>query len=198
MLFGSFVLAIFLIFVFALGKLINVVKNARFTRAWAPLIPILQGKVTGDGGGAATSWLTGTYRGRPVRASMTPNRNQYQGETGHYYNYFDVALLDVPGSGSWSVEYRTGVWGLVQEGWHIEAKDAALKSRLERSDLLSLLTRFGAPTVRYEARSGALLYSEDVTPLWIPLPERFQQELELLLELAALNAEVNPPSAARL
>jgi hypothetical protein len=49
--------------------------------------------------------------------------------------------------------------------------------------------------MQQEAPPGDMLFgSADVTPLWIPLPERFQEELELLLRLAQLNAEVNPPS----
>lgn len=71
MLFGTAVLAVFLVFVFILGKLIYTFKASRFTKAWGPLIPIIQGTVANDGGGAATSWLTGTYRGKKVQASMT-------------------------------------------------------------------------------------------------------------------------------
>jgi hypothetical protein len=120
MLFGSVVLAIFLVFVFALGWLINKFKNRRFTRAWTPLVPLIQGTVHEDGGGGG--FLSGTYRGHKVRAT----------------------------------------------------------------------TRFGQPEVSYQARGKTLLYSEDVTPNWIPAPERFQEELELLLALARINAEVNP------
>lgn len=81
MLFGSFVLVIFLIFVFAAGFLLNRFKNRRFHQAWLPLVPLLNGKIIDDGGGAATSWLSGTYRGQPVRAAMIPNRTYSNGST---------------------------------------------------------------------------------------------------------------------
>ena len=191
MLFGSIVLVIFLVFVFALGFLLNRFKNRRFTQAWRPLVPLINGKVIEDGGGAATSWLTGTYRGQPVRASMTPNRNRYSGESGHRYNYFDIALLDVPGRQDWSVEHKTPILGFGQTGWQIDTDDAALKDRLNASGVVDEIARMGPEEVRYQARAKTLLFSEDVTPQWIPTPERFQEELEMLLRLARVNGEVN-------
>ena len=50
----------------------------------------------------------------------------------------------------------------------------------------------GPEEIRYQARTKTLLFSEDVTPQWIPTPARFQEELELLLRLAKVNGEVNP------
>lgn len=191
MLFGAFVLAIFLVFVFTLGFLINRFKNRRFTYAWRPLVSLINGKVVEDGGGAATSWLTGTYRGQRVRASMTPNRNRYSTESGSYYNYFDITLLDVPGRQDWSIEYKTPILGFGQTGWQIDTKDAALRDRLHASGVIDEIALMGPEEVRFQARAKTLLYSEDVTPLWVPAPERFQEELEFLLRLARVNAEVN-------
>jgi hypothetical protein len=191
MLFGAFVLAIFLVFVFGLGFLLNRFKNRRFHQAWAPLIPLLNGRVFDDGGGAATSWLSGTYRGQPVRASMIPNRNRYSGESGPRYNYFDIALLEVPGRQDWRIEYKTPVLGFRQTGWQIETDDAALKERLQASEVINEIARMGPEEIKYQVRAKTLLYSEDVTPLWVPAPGRFQEELELLLLLARVNAEVN-------
>ena len=191
MLFGSIVLIIFLVFVFGLGFLINRFKNRRFTRAWKPLVHLINGKVIEDGGGAATSWLTGTYRGQPVRASMIPNRNRYSGESGPKYNYFDIALLEVPGRQDWRIEYKTPILGFGQTGWQIDTKDAALRDRLQASGVIDEIARMGPEEIRYQARAKTLLCSEDVTPLWVPAPARFQEELELLLLLARVNAEVN-------
>jgi hypothetical protein len=191
MLFGSVVLFIFLIFVFALGFLLNRFKNRRFHRAWAPLVPLLNGKITDDGGGAATSWLSGAYRGQPVRASMIPNRNRYSGESGSRYNHFEIALLEVPGRQDWSIEYKTPILGFGQTGWQIDTDDAALRDRLHASGVINEIARMGPEEIRYQARAKTLLYSEDVTPLWVPAPGRFQEELELLVLLARVNAEVN-------
>jgi hypothetical protein len=58
--------------------------------------------------------------------------------------------------------------------------------------VINEIARMGPEEVRYQARAKTLLYSEDVTPLWVPAPGRFQEELELLLRLARVNGEVNP------
>lgn len=191
MLFGSVVLAIFLVFVFLLGMFISRFKNARFAKAWTPLMPMIDGKPVGDGGGAATSWLTGSYRGRRVVASMVPDRNRYSGESGHRYNYFEVALLDVPGRQDWKIEYQTAILGFGQTGWRVVTQDKALEDRLNASGILATIGNSGAEEVLYSAREKKLIFAEDVTPRWIPTPERFQQELELLLALGKVNEEVN-------
>lgn len=192
MLFGVIVTIIFLVFVFALGFLITSFKNRRFTKAWAPLIPMIGGKVIADGGGAASSWLTGTYRGQPVVATMVPNRNRFSGETGHDYNSFDVGLREVTGKQDWSVEYKTAILGFGQDGWQIKTDDPALRQRLQAAGLLDLVTAMGIETLKFTARNRRLELHEDAGPVWIPSPERFQQELEFLLTVARINAEVNP------
>lgn len=189
--FGSIVLAIFLVFVFALGKVIYEVKNWRFTRAWGALVPIVSGKVAGDGGGGATSWLTGTFRGRRMQATMTPGRNRYSDESGFRYNHFDVALLDVPGRQSWTLSCETSILGFGQDGWVIKTEDKALESSLNSLDLVSLVAPFGSPTIEYSRQSKTLRLSEDCGPVWVPMPERFVAELELLLKLAEVTAAAN-------
>ncbi|HRO24233.1 MAG TPA: hypothetical protein PLR07_08070 [Promineifilum sp.] len=59
MVFGAIGLIIFLALIFVAGALLYKLVNARFNRAWGPLMPLI--KVVGDGGGGATSWLVGTY-----------------------------------------------------------------------------------------------------------------------------------------
>ncbi len=189
--FGCIVLAIFLVFVFALGKVIYEVKNRRFTRAWGPLVALVKGKVTGDAGGGATSWLTGTFRGRRVQATMTPDRNRYSGESGSRYNDFNVALLDVPGREDWALSYETSILGFGQTGWVIRTEDKALESNLNRLGLVALVAPFGSPAIEYSRQSKTLRYSEDAGPVWVPAPERFVAELELLLRLAEVNATAN-------
>ena len=192
LLFGVAVLIPFLVFVFALGLLINKFKNRRFDRAWSPLIPVIQGKITQDGGGATTSWLTGTYRGRRVQAIMTPDRNMYSGESGHRYNSFEAAVLDVKGGQGWSIECKTPILGFGPEGWQIETKDQGLAERLRAAGAIALVERLGMPTVTFNARGKTLQLSEDAGPVWVPAPARFQEELEILLQLAEINERVNP------
>jgi hypothetical protein len=190
---GTIGLVIFLIVVLLAALLLSRFRNARFAKAWASLVPIVRGTITGDGGGAATSWLSGTYRGRPVRASMIPGRNRYTESSEHRYNHFDVALLDVAGRRDWSIGYHPTMLGLGKAKWQIEADDAALVERLRNRGLVDAVARLGQPTISFRAREGALQLSEDAGPHWIPPPERFEEELALLIELVAINAEVNPP-----
>lgn len=189
-LFGAAVLAVFLVCALIIGRFLSSIKNRRFTRAWSPLIPLIQGKVSDDGGGAATSWLNGSYRGQRIVASMIPGRNRYL-ENGETYNYFDVALLDLPGKHDWRIEYKTKVIGLGSTGWQIDTKNQLLKDRLEMAGVPARLQSLGSPTLDYSTSRRLLLYSEDVTPRWLPTPERFTEELDLLLLLATLHQELN-------
>lgn len=192
MIIGAAILIPFLILVFAAGLVLTKFKNGRFVKAWAPLVPIINGTVTNDGGGAATSWLTGSYRRRKVRASMVPGRNRHYEASGHKFNYFDIEIQDVPGGQDWSIVYKTALLGFGQTGWGVETKDKSLEESLRGAGVVDLVARLGSPTVEYKKKPGTLLYSEDVTPRWVPTPERFQEELELLLRLAEVNEAINP------
>lgn len=189
--FGAVVLAIFLVFVFVLGWLISKFKNARFAKAWVPLLPIINGTITDDGGGAATSWLTGTYQGRRVRASMTPERNRYSGESDPKYNHFDVALLDVPGRQDWRVMYKTPVLGFGEYGWRIQTQDKTLEARLQAAGVLQQVAQLQCDALEYKTKAQTLTYEQDLTPQWVPTPERFRADLELLILLAQVNEQVN-------
>jgi hypothetical protein len=200
MIFGAVGLVIFLALVFAAGLLLSKFKNARFAKAWGPLQSVVNGTVTGDGGGAATSWLTGTYRGAKVRASMTPGRNR-SSEGGDKYNYFDVALLDLPGARDWDVIYGTAFLGFGRSGWHVKAEDEMLAESLRGAGVVEMTASFGTPhtlggvglpTVSYRRREQTLRFSEDVTPQWAPTPEQFRERLDFLLHLAEVNRRVNP------
>lgn len=190
---GVPVMIVFMIFVFALGWVLNTIKNAKFARDWKPLIPVIDGKVLSDGGGATTSWLIGTYRGWRVQAAMTPHRNQITGETGHYYNSFEIEIWKASGGQDWTIELRAGGFGFGEAKPRITAKDQALAERLERAGALDLAGQLGWPTLRYWARQRKLHYSGDVTPRVTPTPERFREELDLMLALVQLNERVNPP-----
>lgn len=190
-------LIIFLIFVFGAGWLMSKFKDARYAKAWTPLIPIIQGSVSGDGGAASSSWLTGAYQGRTVRATMSPKRNRYSSSTGHYYNYFDITVGGIPGRHNWQLKYNTTFLGFGSTGWELVADDPALQARLQARGVIDLVERLGAtpiqtlPTLDYKARNGALIFREEVAG-WIPAPDRFKDQLDTLLLLAQINAEVNP------
>ncbi len=57
------------------------------------------------------------------------------------------------------------------------------------ADVIDLVGGLGVTIVEYGRGEGVPLYSEDVTPRWAP--ERFGDELDMLLRLAEVNEEVN-------
>lgn len=158
------------------------VKNARFARAWRPLVPVIEdAAVTGDGGGAATSWLTGRYRGHVVHASMSPDLESATGST-HLTNHFAVALQDVPGRHDWSVRGADGA---------VRGADAALEARLRDAGVGAVASRLGDAEVRYDARARTLTLREEIAARWTPPPARFREELDVLVALATLGREAN-------
>jgi hypothetical protein len=189
--FGAIILVGLLICALMVGRFISGIKNKRFARAWAPLMPLINGKASYDGGGAATSWLTGTYCGKQVQATMIPDRNLYTEQSGSRYNYFDVALLDIDGQRDWQISYKTAVLGMGHTGWHLVPEDTLFEARLQNANIMAVLTQLGNPTIEYSARGRRLRYSADVTPRWVPTPEKFQAALEILLQLATIHNEMN-------
>ncbi len=195
---GIVSLAVFLVFIFVFGYFIYKFKNARLTSAWGPLVGLINGRVTGDGGGAATSWLSGAYRGRPVVAALSPNLNQYD-DGGAKYNYFEVALTRLAGQYDWSVDYARSVLGVGQSGWQVKAEDAALAEALRGAAVTSLVAPFGEtpshfrrPTLEYSRRERALRYRTDISPRVAPTPEQFTRLLEMLYSTAEINERLNP------
>lgn len=198
-------LVIFLVVVFVAGYFLYKFKNAQLTKAWGPLVGLVNGKVIGDGGGGATSWMTGTYKGRKVQASMTPDRNMYSSTSGASesvsgrFNYFEVALADIPGKHDWNVDYHRAVFGVGQTGWRAQSKDPDLEASLNAANIVSIISPFGEPpqylsqpAVEYNYREKLLRFREDVGSQRVPTPERFAKELDLLLQLEEINAQVNP------
>ena len=199
MLYGAIGLVIFLVVAFIAGYFLYKFKNARLTSAWGPLVGLVNGKVVGDGGGAASSWLSGTYQGRPVVAKLAPDLNQHE-DGGSKYNYFDVALTGVPGRHNWAVDYRRSVLGVGQSGWRVETKDGALQAALAAAGVTDLVAPFGQPPqhfhlppVQYSRGEQTLRYRADLSPALAPTPQQFGQMVELLARLAVINAQVNPP-----
>jgi hypothetical protein len=193
---GSAILAAFLVVVLAVGWVLYRIKNALLAREWAPLLPLIEGgRVVGDGGGGATSWLTGTYRGQRVTAGFSPNVAKYTAsdDGGHHRNSFSVTLDDVPGERDWRLGHERRATG---GEWHVTADDHALQSALAGSRAQAILARLGAGDVDYTRASRALRFSEDVRPLKVPPPDRFRAVLDALLELAEMNQSVNTPASS--
>lgn len=199
--FGAIVLVIFLALVAAAGVLLYRIKNARFTRAWAPLVPVIGGRIRGDGGGAATSFLVGSYLHHDVEASMSPNAGAVGGvgetSTGVAHNAFEIKLGGVSGRSDWRLLGPRAGTGQ----WRIDTADEELRQRLAASDLIirvaalghpsHAITTVGLPVLRFVSGHAMLHYREDAGPVVVPSAQRFRQELDTLLGVVALNSSVN-------
>jgi hypothetical protein len=190
---GLIVMPFFLAFIFTLGYAISRVKNAAMSRAWTPLRTLIDGggTISGDGGGGATSYLSGTYRGRRVRASMSPDVAKYSGDGGHHANWFTVTLLDVPGRDSFRITTAPSLPHFWRREWRVDAADVALREALAATSALARVSAFGEVEVSYDRSSRTLRFEEDVRPSKTPPRDRFQEELDLLIELADLVAPIN-------
>lgn len=187
---GTTILVIFLVVVFAAGWVLYRIRNAALAREWAPFRPLIQdARIVGDGGGAATSWLTGTYRGRRITASISPNVSANTDTTsGHYRNVFSLALDDVPGARDWRLDHAP--WSSGTQ-WQVVANDGTLRNALAASPAMSIVSRLGAGDVGFSRSTRTLRFSEDVRPLKAPPPQRFEAILDALFELADVNTAVN-------
>jgi len=201
MLFGAFVLVLFLVVAVVAGYFFYKFKNARLANAWGPLVGLVNGKVVGDGGGGASSWLSGTYQGRPVVAKLAPDLNagSANDSSGLKYNYFDVALTNVPGRQDWSIDYVRGALGLGKAEWRVVTKDPALEAALSAAQVINHVAPLGdppgyflMPTVNFSRHDQTLRYRADISPYVAPPPERFLKMVALLQQLAEINAQVNP------
>ncbi|MCL4804183.1 MAG: hypothetical protein KJ046_07790 [Anaerolineae bacterium] len=201
MVFGAIGLIIFLAVIFIAGYFLYMFKNARFKNAWGPLVSLVDGKVVDDGGGGATSWLVGSYKGWKVQASMTPGRNMYSqnDSSGPKYNYFEIALADVPGKHDWSVIYDRKILGVGQTGWRVKSEDPAMEESLTAADISSLIIPFGEPAnhftfppLEYNRRERLLRFQYDNGGQWVPTAQSMIAQLEMLIRAAEINKRVNP------
>lgn len=190
---GIVVVAVALPLFYFIGGMIGRMKNRRFERAWRPLMSSIDGaEVVADNGGGASSWLTGTYRGTPVFAQMTPDvRHGGAIQTSGLENRWEAGVRELPGKHDWSVVWSQAVFGFGETGWTVRTDDPALGARLENAGVREIAASLGRGAIRYGARPQTLVLHEDIRPLWTPDAARFQQELDVLLELAAVAAPLN-------
>jgi hypothetical protein len=206
MVFGSVVLALFLVFVFAFGYAIYRFKNARLTRAWRPLLPLFEGGQTaGDGGGAAASFLRGRHRGRRFDATMSPGVNVYNDSDGGgpRFNLFELALLDVTSGQDWCVNLRESGSGPGNAQWRLDADDAQLAQALRDAGVLDAVTALvradytiarHRPVLACRRADGRLVLRSDAGNGLVPPRDWVEQALSALLQLAEVNARLNPPA----
>lgn len=195
-------LALFLVAVFAVGKLVYAWRDAGLTRAWGPLPRVVQqGKIVGDEGGGASSWLTGTYRGQSMAAKMSPGAllvTDADGGSGERYNSFQVIALNVKGRSGWKLIWQPPIIGDGPGTWRLETKDAALKQALTNEGLIPLVDAFAPrlkfiPVVAYNRGQEQLVYEEDAGADYTPTSERFVEQLDFVQRLVELNGRLNGP-----
>lgn len=184
--FGSVVLAGFLGVAYVIGRTLSAITNRKYAKAWAPLVPLVQGTVVFDQGAAASSSLHGSYKGHVVHAHMVPQRNKYQHSNTGRYNYFSITLKDVPGAHDWRIYHDTKVFGLGRDGWQVTCRENdALRAKLEASGISGVLAMLGTPQLEFDKDRHTLEFSNDITPNLVLTPTDFTDVLELLIRLKA-------------
>lgn len=193
--FGAVVLVIILVLAYMAGRVTTNFKNKRFARAWSPLLSIVNGTVVDDYGAAASSYLTGTYKGWALQACSVPNMNESNRLTGesthHKYNYFDISLKNISGKSDWEVEYTRSLMGFGKAEWDISSADKELEERLRKNNLVEIILAGRGHEVRFTKAQKTLVYVEDITPRWTPEPAAFTNTLEIMMRLVKLNDQIN-------
>lgn len=166
-------LVVFVYLAYQAGKVLNRVKHAKFTRVWQPLLLIIGGTVHEDpGGGGATSWLVGTYKGRTIHARMAPDVGTQVGiDTVSKENRFAVGVANLPGAQHWRMSYEMSVVPPGPSAWRIHTDDAGLEDRLRRAGVIELVSPFGQPSVAYNTHEKSLFLEQDIRPHWVPPPD---------------------------
>lgn len=193
--FDVMVLVVFVAFVIALGFLIVKFRQARYARAWKPLLGVVQGVVLPSTGGGADSRIRGSYKGHDIFAAMAPQASK--GEDSRY-NHFEVGIIGLQGALDWKIAH---VRRLLPSGStpdrRLETKDEALRSRLEAAGIVRIVEALGImpdapdPPASYSMAQGILRIQCDCGPEWIPSEAFFVEMIETLIALARINAECN-------
>lgn len=202
---GLLALGVFIPAVILLGYLIYRFKNARLMRAWQPLLGLFeQARISGDGGGAAASWLSGRHGGRAFRATMYPGVavDQSSEGGGPRFNLFELVLLEVPGAVDWCVKLHEGRSREAASSWSLEADAPGTAAALQAAGVVDAvaarvvadytLARNG-PVLAFRRKSAELVLRADAREGFAPPAEWVQEALGLLLRVAEINARVNAP-----
>lgn len=194
-LFGAAVLAVVLPLMYVLGRGLAARQNQRFRRAWTPLVPIVNGTLRFDRTAGVSSTLAGTYRGVAVSASSAPDISvhEFSDTNGHRW---EVAVHGLPGDHDWSIWPPDQVPLVGSRAYCVKSGDPALVARLTAAGVVPLAAALGAAVVRFDAAASTLeLDATFGTAMhWMPTPDRFRAELDVLVALAAINATVNAES----
>ncbi|MCW3062446.1 MAG: hypothetical protein JWQ02_4267 [Capsulimonas sp.] len=196
---GAALLIPFLILCYFIGVTVNKFQQSRYKRAFAPIAPIIEGVFHHDGSGDS-GVMAGSYRGHKVIVRITMNTTVSPSVGGgdmlgsainQRRNLFEIELTDLPGAGDWSFQHRAHLFQ--KADWGLSTSDNALLARLnEVGTGEAIQAMMHLPAVWYSSMGKNLQYREDIHPSLAPRPDRFQQQLDLLVHLAEINARVNP------
>ncbi|MCF0075674.1 hypothetical protein LZD49_34700 [Dyadobacter sp. CY261] len=188
---GAIILVIVLPLLYLLARVAAKIAEASTARLLAPLAPPIEGKIE-------KTRIRGRYRGRDILVSFSPDQSVGTGESATRINAFIIEALHVAGRQDWHLQfYITGWLGQGPKKLIIHAQDQALQERLRQSDVLQTVSEVSAPTqsyvtIRYQARSQRLTYTDDVSPEKVPSLEHYALQLALVDHLVAINTSVNP------
>jgi hypothetical protein len=170
-------LVAFVVFCMVLGYSIIKLKHAWYASAWRPLAPIISGTVRPNGGD--TTWLIGTWKGKPIHARMTPRARDSDSDT--YQSFFAVGVVELDGATNWDCEPATG----------LTSTDPEIRRRLHDAGIAERVQAVGSCMVAYDHQARTLFIGQDMHPRWCPRREEFVVLLDLATDLAIINARVN-------
>jgi len=168
---------LFGIFIVICAFFARAMRKRTFRNAWTPLLPIVDGSYTMR---QQDSTLRGTYRGRPVQATI----RIYGKKNPDTLDSFTIEMTTEPTADSWMLAY--GAKGLLEkQRWWIDAEDSVTR-RLEGSGAVQRMqTWSGKPAITYDGPRGRIEYFEETR---VPPPQQFIAQLELLADF--VDAEV--------
>ncbi|MFL6211524.1 MAG: hypothetical protein ACJ74W_21930 [Pyrinomonadaceae bacterium] len=171
------IIGVVVLFFFVVGPESQAPRRAD---AWAHVVSLI-------GGTERRGKISGSYQGRAVEVFLADHGD----ETTFYYYHL---RLKVPIRGfDWTIRFDTTTFLDPTKRWHIKSSEEALKQKLTDAGALELVKQAaGRPDVRYRADKGTLEYERYVgEDTYVPTPDEFAAQLNLLTRLADLNEELN-------
>lgn len=153
-------------------------RRRSFRKKWSPLVHIVDGLYTMR---QLDSTLRGTYRGRPVQATITIGRPKNPDDL----DTFTIAMTTEPTADTWTLTY--GAKGLFEkQHWWIDAEDSVTR-RLEGSGAIQRMQTWPSkPMITYDGPRRRIEYFEETRP---PSAERFIAQLELMADFVDAEAK---------
>jgi hypothetical protein len=180
---GAAILIPFLALIFAAAKVLAAFSNARFKKAFAPLLPLVAGRMENDG---LRGQLFGTYEGRSIALEViTGARNRmFAGHPNQKRNLMKIQV-EGPASGpDW--RFHDGELRILENN---PDREASILAELTRAGALELLRMIPSEVlVRYSSNQKLLTSEQDIAPALAPTSRHFLLHLEVLSKLAAIAA----------